>query len=317
MTRQEQTAVERTFEQILALAEESDLFSLGRKLTESIRDLRGPRSVHLYLEEKGDELALLSSSAAPGTEVAPGILYLTATRADEPEALEEAFGRPFDGHRLLTQGGMPLGVIVWADGDASEPAITDELLEGYLKVASALLYARLEAKSAFDASERDLTTGLYSGVHYEGRLIEEVARAVRHERTLSLILLSIDEYETHRKELAGAMIEASILRLAGFLAGDEPEVLHSRDGDVAARLGECRFALLLPDTPKEGAMVKAERVRATVASSLQGAGGRIITVSIGVAGFPEDALDSAGLHEAARSALGTSRAFGGNRVSKA
>ncbi len=315
MAGREQSAIERVHEATVALAEAGSLPSLGQRIVESMHSLLGTPTVHLYVDDRAEGLEHLAS-CGPG-EVAPLTLSLTAAETFRGQALAEALGLELAGTHLLVHEGAPIGVITWVGGSPDDALVPEILLAGFLAVASALLGARLEVLAAFEESERDPPTGLYSRGHYDSRLIEELSRAVRHERPLALLILAIDDFDGHRQNLANTLVEGSILRLAGLIAGDEPGVLHARDGDVAARLETSGFALLLPDTPKAGALVKADRVRAAIEGVLQGAEGRTITVSIGVAAFPEDAMDAEGLHDAAHGALASARSAGGNRVGQA
>jgi len=85
-----------------------------------------------------------------------------------------------------------------------------------------------------------------------------------------------------------------------------------RTSDVACRYGGEEFALVLPESTLESALAKAEHIRASVARL----GGALhdVTVSIGVAMFPEHAPDPDGLVHAADRALYEAKAEGRNRV---
>jgi diguanylate cyclase (GGDEF)-like protein len=89
-----------------------------------------------------------------------------------------------------------------------------------------------------------------------------------------------------------------------------------RDVDVCGRYGGEEFVVLLPQTPLEGALLVAERIREAVKSKafeLRG-DARIITVSLGVAVFPAHGGSGRALIEAADAALYRAKEAGRDRV---
>src|SRR4029077_21192845 len=119
---------------------------------------------------------------------------------------------------------------------------------------------------------------------------EELQRAERFERPLSLVMADLD-------------LLRDINNTYGHLAGDAglqgiAEVFRSqlRHYDVPARFGGEEFAILLPETPPDQAFEIAERIRRTVADKtydVETSSEPIrATVSIGVAGFPKDGTDA-------------------------
>ena len=106
---------------------------------------------------------------------------------------------------------------------------------------------------------RDSLTGLFNRRHFDMRLLEEFARAIRHKHPLSLILADIDHFKKINDEL-------------GHPAGDEAlrEVSQRmqsnfRKEDVVARVGGEEFAILLPETPIDAATRSADRLRQSLA----------------------------------------------------
>ena len=91
----------------------------------------------------------------------------------------------------------------------------------------------------------------------------------------------------------------------------------NRASDIPVRYGGDEFVLVLPETPKEGARVKGERVRKTIASTLGDVVpllGFTFTVSIGVAAFPVDAKTQEELVAAADQALYEAKRGGRDRL---
>jgi diguanylate cyclase (GGDEF)-like protein len=177
-------------------------------------------------------------------------------------------------------------------------------------IDNARAFRQLESRSATDT-----VTGLYSRWYFYERLYAEVARARRYRQPLALVVAEMDGEEDLAPARGPAFRDAVLAAMARLLQGSLRDKV-----DVACRLGGGRFALLLPNTsPAAGAGgLVAERVRRTVADTRLiddelGALGRF-TMSLGVAGFPEDAEDADELATAAEAMLSKARAAGGDRI---
>jgi diguanylate cyclase (GGDEF)-like protein len=167
------------------------------------------------------------------------------------------------------------------------------------EAAMALENARLyeEARALAD---RDPLTGFYNHRYLHQRFGEEVARAKRARRPLSVLMLDLDRFK---------LVNDSF----GHLYGDQvlawtAEIIRStlRTSDVAARYGGDEFAVLLPETSAEDAMLAADRIRAAFGSAAHvGQGGQRVDVSlsIGVATFPRDGRTATELIASADAAL--------------
>src|ERR687886_746511 len=180
-------------------------------------------------------------------------------------------------------------------------------------IAALILIHRSLAVPALQAEARvDPKTGLFNARHFATALNEELARAARFDRPLSLIMADLD-------------LLRDINNTYGHLAGDAvlqgiAEVFrsHLRHYDVPARFGGEEFAILLPETPPEQAFEIAERIRRTVAATtfdVETSSEPIkATVSIGVAGYPRDGPDSNELIHQADLAVYRAKLQGRNRV---
>jgi diguanylate cyclase (GGDEF)-like protein len=167
------------------------------------------------------------------------------------------------------------------------------------EAAMALENARLyeEARALAD---RDPLTGFYNHRYLHQRLAEEVARAKRARRPLSVLMLDLDDFK---------LVNDSF----GHLYGDRvlawtAEVLRStlRVSDIPARYGGDEFAILLPETSAEAAATAADRIKAafSAAAHIGQAGEKIdVSVSIGAATFPADGRTATELIASADAAL--------------
>jgi len=159
---------------------------------------------------------------------------------------------------------------------------------------------------------RDPLTGLYTHRAFQERLREEVARANRYSQPMSLLIADIDQFASVNYDLGYQAGDDILRRIAVILQEDEsPE--RVRSSDVVARYSGEEFVLLLPETPKPGALTKAARLRDAVAVQAM-PGGRKLTLSIGVACLPEDAAEPEGLLTAAEAALRGAKRGGPGRI---
>ena len=157
----------------------------------------------------------------------------------------------------------------------------------------------------------DGLTGLYNHRHFHERLTLEVERSQRSGLPLSLLMLDVDNFK-HFNDTFGHPSGDEVLRqLARVLADTR------RANDVVARYGGEEFAVILVDTAKFTAAKVAERVRERVYdndfSEAAPRAGRL-SVSIGVATFPDDGADVEALVRSADTALYAAKRAGRNRV---
>jgi len=129
----------------------------------------------------------------------------------------------------------------------------------------------------------DALTGLYNHRYLHERLAEELHRAHETGRPLTTLFCDLDHFKGFN--------DAN-----GHRAGDRVlrEVAHIieqsvRNIDIAGRYGGEEFVVILVETGREAALTVAERIRERIHAAGFAAHGTPLTVSIGVAGFPEDA----------------------------
>jgi diguanylate cyclase (GGDEF)-like protein/putative nucleotidyltransferase with HDIG domain len=175
-----------------------------------------------------------------------------------------------------------------------------------------LIHRSLSVPQLQEEARVDAKTGLFNARHFAVALNEELVRAERFGRPLSLVMADLD-------------LLRDINNTYGHLAGDAvlqgiAEVFRAqlRHYDVPARFGGEEFAILLPETPPEQAFEIAERIRRTVAASafdVETSSEPIrATISIGVAGFPRDGADANELIHQADLAVYRAKLQGRNRV---
>ena len=147
----------------------------------------------------------------------------------------------------------------------------------------------------------DGLTGLFNHRHCHERLALDVERSGRNGLPLALLMIDVDHfkfYNDHHGHPAGDEVLRQIARLLSE---------GRRANDLVARYGGEEFSLILVDTAKFTAAKLAERIRERIADHGFAHGdaqpnGRV-SISIGVASFPDDAADSEALIRAADAAL--------------
>jgi len=133
-------------------------------------------------------------------------------------------------------------------------------------------------------SQTDELTGLYNRRGFGILANRLFGQAMRYERPASVLMIDSDNLksvnDTHGHEAGNQLLKQVSKTILAEL----------RFSDVAARYGGDEFILLLPETPAQGAMDVAERIRSAIATMPLDVGGiRVKTsVSIGVAVYPED-----------------------------
>ncbi len=159
----------------------------------------------------------------------------------------------------------------------------------------------------------DKLTGLYNNRTYYSILSGEITRAKRQGRSISVLILDLDHFKRINDE-HGHLAGDRVLESLGLLLRES-----TRSGNSVCRYGGEEFAVILPELGMEVASETAERLREIVERTDFDIGEdrRIkITVSIGVAAFPESAGTAEDLTKAADTALYAAKEEGRNRVSR-
>ncbi len=156
----------------------------------------------------------------------------------------------------------------------------------------------------------DGLTTLYNHKYIMETLVTEAARCLRYNHPFSLLMIDIDEFKKFN-DSHGHLAGDDVLR---GVAATLKESL--RAGDYAARYGGEEFLILLPETGLDDAARSAERIRSRVEKRRLGAKGNAagITVSVGVASFPENGGEPEELISKADTAMYAAKRDGRNQV---
>jgi|GEM_PF-4663207 len=151
---------------------------------------------------------------------------------------------------------------------------------------------------------RDPLTGLPNRRAFEPRLEQEVSRARRYGRRLTLIMFDIDHFKDYNDRHGHRSGDELLKRLGRMLTRE------LREPDLAFRIGGEEFVIVLPETNLDGALAVVCRLQ----ERLRGDDRIPVTLSFGVAEFPTHALDAEPLVEAADRALYQAKAAGRDTV---
>ncbi len=162
----------------------------------------------------------------------------------------------------------------------------------------------------YQLATHDALTDLNNRRHFIELADNEIARATRHGRALSLCILDVDLFKPVNDRYGHISGDEVLRQIAGLLRE------QVRNDDIAARIGGEEFALLLPESDAEAARVFADRLREVIAATLFSPGGepQHITVSIGIAALAENRDTRPTLMAAADTALYRAKSEGRNRV---
>ena len=169
---------------------------------------------------------------------------------------------------------------------------------------------------AFERTERqsltDSLTSLPNRRYFHDILEREMVRSQRNQRPVSLINVDLDHFKAVNDEYGHSKGD-EILKAFGRILKEQV-----RSVDLPVRYGGEEFLVLLPDTDKEGAVMVAEKIRrAADRLSIPRLGsipGRKVTVSVGVATHPVDALASEELVKCSDQAMYLAKNLGRNQV---
>ena len=206
------------------------------------------------------------------------------------------------------------GLQLGADDYLQRPCDPGELL--------ARAKALLRTKRAHDRIRRlqstleqmvvaDPLTGLHNRRYLMDRLVQEMQRSDRHGEPLAFAMIDLDSFKPVNDQF-GHVIGDKVLRAVGGAIAKSV-----RASDVPARYGGDEFAVILPQTPAEGAMRVCDRLlRAISEVTLQDGNGKLVkvTASLGLAYYPADDVETAeDLVHSADGALYGAKRSGKNR----
>ncbi|WP_017306579.1 sensor domain-containing diguanylate cyclase [Spirulina subsalsa] len=176
----------------------------------------------------------------------------------------------------------------------------------------ALALANLQLRETLhELSIRDGLTGLYNRRYLEEALGREIHLALRKGYPVGVIMLDVDHFKNFNDTYGHAIGDRVLQVLSEFL------VLNIRNSDIACRYGGEELLLILPEASLENTQKRADQIRQgikTLKIEHQGQTVGKITLSLGVACFPQHGLTWEAVIRAADQALYQAKATGRDRV---
>jgi two-component system, cell cycle response regulator len=217
----------------------------------------------------------------------------------------------------LIRGDRTMGVLALYGRSIPEPFVQDDVstLGSFAAQASVAVENVLLHKEAQRLSITDGLTGVWNRRYLQLTLTKEIERAQRFDRPLSVLMMDIDHFklvnDAHGHQMGDEVLVELTRRTMSTIRGQI---------DALARYGGEEFVVVLPETPRDGARVVADKILSVIRHRTfveETNGGVPITVSIGVAAYPEDGSTADELVRAADLAMYRAKEAGRDRVETA
>jgi diguanylate cyclase (GGDEF)-like protein len=325
------TALQEGVQELYSLIELSRLISasldLDQLLTTTLETLAATtkkvEGYCLFLLEETTNRLVVRTAGGRGTEslrnlqLAPGeglAGRVFQTLSSEAHGSQDPFRWPDVPAEVRSVLAVPLvsqdkGVGVLTFFSPIPSAFSERDVAFFTAVANQLTVAVVNARLYHETRElsyRDGLTGLFNRRYFEETLDQELYRAERYRMPLSLIMADIDHFKPYNDTHGHPKGDQALKVMAAILTETTRRV------DVVARYGGEEMVLILPLTPKHPALLAAEKLRLAVEGT-QFPDGQL-TMSLGVATYPEDGGSAAELIKAADDALYAAKQAGRNRV---
>ena len=234
-------------------------------------------------------IILLGPNGAWGTALAIGVLLALLAAAGQAGMLPETtHGGPVTRGIALVASMLVATWVAWSHARTTQALLVEN----------------------WEQANRDHLTGVPNRRHIEALLANEVARVRRAGGWLSVLMIDVDNFKRFNDDFGHQAGDVCLMAVARAI-----DATLRRPADAVGRYGGEEFIAVLPDTDAAGARQLAERVRAAVARLPAVAGGRPVSVTVGVASATaHELVDAAALVAAADAALYRSKSAGRNRV---
>jgi diguanylate cyclase (GGDEF)-like protein len=201
------------------------------------------------------------------------------------------------------------------DGQPFEPDAEHVQLASTLAEQAALSIANLKLREALrQQAIRDGLTGLFNRRYLDETLAREIARAHRAGQPLGVLMIDVDHFKQFNDRYGHEAGDVVLKALGAILRR------QVRAEDIPCRYGGEEFCLILPGAPLEASLARAEALRAELARlHLQHDGRSLgaVSLSVGVAVFPDHGEAGPDLLKAADAALYQAKRAGRDRVQSA
>ena len=209
----------------------------------------------------------------------------------------------------LVSFGQTLGVLVL---DSTRPdafrSLDTQTLESVADICATAIQNAQHVERVRQLAYIDGLTGIFNRRFFEMRISEEIERARRYSTGIAVLMVDIDQFKRLNDEF-GHLLGDEVLRQVCSIFSQ-----HLRKMDVVCRYGGEEFVIVLPQTNAEHAMRVAEKLRRVIESWQFPGVARAVTISAGVATFPEHGETRDALVKAADTGLYAAKQAGRNQV---
>ena len=204
----------------------------------------------------------------------------------DPASKDDFFARPCSVVLMpVRTGGRVLGIMQLVNSDMQIYTRGEMLLQALADYAAIAIENARAVQRIQELSITDDCTGLYNARHLSTVLAEEVRRSQRFNYEFSILFLDLDHFK-HINDQHGHLIGSKLLGQVGAALRSNLRLV-----DAAFRYGGDEFAILLPQTGREAAVLVARRLTAMFSSTPWLADIGIVLklhASIGIASYPGD-----------------------------
>jgi len=209
-------------------------------------------------------------------------------------------------HSLIT---VQSGIVKVTDQGSTNGTIVNgrSVKEKTLEDGDELLIGSTQIQFYVPTSVGDSTSGIALRTHnyFETRLKEELDRTSRYDRSLSLMMIALDD-KTIVKDLGKTGYNAKKKTFIGNLVMTLRNMIRTMD--ILACYASDEIELMLPETTKDEAFLLAQRIHKESMVNLK------VPVNIGIASYPEDALSQELLIDKTRQAMKLSKLQKGDKI---
>lgn len=158
----------------------------------------------------------------------------------------------------------------------------------------------------------DGLTNVYNYRYFQEMLTREIHRAQRYPQQVSLLMIDVDDFKKYNDAYGHPAGDEVLKKVGQILMGSTRKI------DLVARYGGEEFVIILPETTKKGSSIVATRIIALLDKiefyDKKNIFNAHVTVSIGLASYPEDAQTKDDLIVKADQALYQAKKLGKNRI---
>ncbi len=199
----------------------------------------------------------------------------------------------------------PIGVIN-VTNKMDDTGFSDEEVE-LLKAVADQAAVAINKAQLWEMAVTDSLTGLFVRRYFMVKFQEELHRAERYKKNLAVVMADMDSFKDINDTYGHASGDRVLKIVSRFLQR------NIRDIDIVARFGGEEFVILLPEADKAEARIVSERLRRKLAK-LQLDDIPPLSISLGIAAYPEDGKDIEELVKKADAAMYMAKQYGKNRV---